>query len=792
MALFINFFQIISLLFSNFFSFIPSYKQVFDYGVETSEAQFSCTPIDVVFVIDQSLDLQKDDPSGSRILAVRWVINLLGASNLLECQDTVDRVAVITYSDEFSEPLGLTWIRLNEKSDAPFKNWSNEYRNIASKINPKFEGNRNIEAMKDALSEASYILRQAPDEGAKERKKVVVLISGGDGTPCTEKFPCGYEDVKKYKREIEDLLSKNYKGISLYVITFGADPGIDYMGTPYGFGMFWNTESSKYSGKYDALGKGGVEIARVLMKDLQSLGKWSRLHEVCGSVDIEPFTEYLFFSVFNNLSLSRVTFHSQGVNPPPEPTTPLFMDVNNESKKIFDLNYLFKYPVAGRWEFDAPCSSGDSVVFMQSTYVQQLTHQLVALEKNGQNVQQVSNPIPQYKEVSPTYDPERPYFLRLQVVDSSGEPFPNQLNYLADGKIFIKSPGGSEYTISTLFSNGYYTTIEPLPVNEVGDYSWKAELIYPSFGTSQEINKNALLDEGKYTVYQVEPFILQIESPSSGQVIPIHGHLFDRFMKVLPVEVRVRVKWRDEGEKVLNLEDALGDATLVKAIISYEDSSGKHEQERILYRSSSDPLLYRGEINNLPSLKGAYFLKVSLEGQYNQENFRYVEDLNSSKIEFIREDGLYQQPRFYIFSFIGFVFMIIILSFIYQHTNNVSGFLVFTSPVDNISPFEVIDLRKYYRRKIKISRDELIGRCRLLKDIELIEVKRNGFFWGDTQSILVKLSPSSLKERLEVSLTSNDRISLIDQNFLPFDVFFDPLAHENRQVRDKYIDDKGE
>jgi hypothetical protein len=242
--------------------------------------------------------------------------------------------------------------------------------------------------------------------------------------------------------------------------------------------------------------------------------------------------------------------------------------------------------------------------------------------------------------------------------------------------------------------------------------------------------------EGKYSVAPLTPFILQIESPSLSSHVPVHGNLFDHWLQVRPIDVKVGLQLKDSDDAVVPLERMLkGDTKKTIKIVLYHPTSQSTE-EVWLEPSSTDPLMFVGKIGSELVAAGDYSMKASFEGQYDKENFRLALNPEGERVEFHRADGILESPQFYYL--LMFILIFIAMWFAWQEvwkrTNLAKGYLLFIPPGQEMKPFAVLDLSEQRRRKVVYNQESLHAQSWLLSNLVSVVVDSPRFF-GDMQKI---------------------------------------------------------
>ncbi|GEM_PF-2242802 len=164
---------------------VPTLAQ--DAPADDTAIAATCTPIDLIVILDQSNSMGTTDPGGLRVDAVHSVIDILFSNAALNCRGTTHRVGVIGFGDS-AQPL----IDLDAGSITildPVSDWVSASDRLKSRVRTDALGNTSFH---DALDLANRWFQSAPPpprvmppDSPPEPPRQRVLLMVTDGAPCT-------------------------------------------------------------------------------------------------------------------------------------------------------------------------------------------------------------------------------------------------------------------------------------------------------------------------------------------------------------------------------------------------------------------------------------------------------------------------------------------------------------------------------------------------------------------------------------------------------------------------------
>ncbi len=671
----------------------------------------SCIPVDLIFLVDQSYDMADFDPKNMREQSIKWIINYLGYDRLFECPDIVNRVGFIGIG-ELENQVDLTPIR-PDPTDPKFSvSWEKTLDELMNEMAINQPSDRTFDSLKSALEKGIQTLNDAPNIGTEQRGKAIVLIMAGDGDPCTPST-CTHYQVRGEQTELMDVLDGE-NGLdassSFSVITYG-DGSYNKYRTRAGdknFAEFWKDIVEKHNGRYEYLRKGSVSTAKFIMDLLLELSPHPDVQYVCGLADVDPMLDKVGINVISETPLNNLNFRmSQSLS------NILGMsavkDLGNlvhpasQSNPENVVYFLYEQPTAGSWEFELNCNNNKALAYMQSDRAQHL----IIIEPQ--------DTLPQFKKGNSLFDPENPYYFKFSVGSSPEKPLEDSPGYQADVAGSVSGGGDEPLPLTFDYKDGIFTSKEALPTDHANQYSVHVELKVPH--VNGKTGDFLISYDGEYTVAARTPFKLELLSPSADSRVPIHGNPFDHWMMVRPFKVVVRLQPADIGEDGVDLKQAiLGNReSAIKIVLLSPD---QEVEEAWLTPSPTDPLQYIGQLGEKIYRPGKYSMSIEFVGEYDKSKFLLI-DSDNSRIEFRRQDSVFEYPQFYqtLGALLLTIFFCLVIYYIIIKTNQTAGYLLFIPPGEGMLPFHVLDLSEKKRRYVRYRDNELKDQNFLLSNL---------------------------------------------------------------------------
>lgn len=706
----------------------------------------SCAPVDLVFVVDQSEEMNKLDPNGMRIDAIKWMINFMGYDQILHCPNITHRVKVIGFNNEQSEDMPLESISPAMSSSEPWRDWEDKYQELTSSLLTHNSGARDFSSLKKALENATENL---PAIGTGERKKVIVLIIGGGGSWCPDQYCDEYRvnGPNGQERELSEMLrDADMDEFSFWAIVYGRD-------VRYSLTQFWEETAKEHGGILYNRGTGNIETGKTLKEIFLNVSPRldSDIKEICGPFYIDPLLEKAGFNILLENAEKKVKIRTANEQLPDDilasstqGTTLLYK--TNLGSPLKELYYLYGHPEPGLWEVEVDCNNKKALVVAQFARATRIS------------IVEPHSSLPQFKEDGRWHNPDDPHYLKFQIMDAQGSAVREYQPYAAFVTGMVRMPDGSEpYQLTFRYEDNLYISNEPLPVIEEGDYKVDIHMQIPSANPDLSDQYTNIISEGIYSVAPLTPFVIQIESPTPSDHVSVHGNLFDHWLNVKPIEVRVRLQLKDTDDPVTSSSQMLkGDPKKAVEVILYHPSSGG-EEKVWLEPSSTDPLLFVGNVGNKLISTGEYSIKASFVGQYDAEKYYPLQNPTGERLEFRRIDGPFESPFVYylLMSILAFVVAFLAGLEVYKRTNTATGYLLFVPPGKDMKPFTVLDLSEQKKRKVFYSKAMLQKHHWLLSNLESITVNSPSLI-GNTQQVII--AEANVEKDLNIDERSENAI----------------------------------
>jgi von Willebrand factor type A domain len=732
----------------------------------------ACFSLDVVFVIDQSDSMSSgtgriaNDPTDQRVYAVRWAIDWLADNAYDICPQAVHRVGIISFGSSASIDLPLTEIAPRNEAD---------YVSIRSvlkqQVEPKIMGQTNPQL---AFELAAQMLNDAgPVPSAGPRKRAVIFMT--DGEPCVEELGCvagnnNRMDFLTYADNMSAYVNQEmpfaptllqqenclkavrakYQGqevppdeLNGCLVKYNVAPQ-DYEKNVYVWTMLLHKGaaysrllrdiyvkmSESHGGAVIDLRENKQDIPNTFLDILTNLAgvKATRLN--CGNLAVNPYlseARFVFFKISEDTSVRLIYYDSTGAEHVLEngKSDGGFNVVEHYSEGTNE-RYVLSTPYPGIWVFESDDCTGIDAYYEEiqfdiggrsSVKILPPEGDPVSLDKSYSDIQVVKH------ADKPFYDPQKPYYLEISMVDTAGNVIlpVGDAFFQAQLSVTITTPDGQAhpYEMEWLPDKQVYRSSTPLELPVQGDYSIKvsADSVKREYPYAP-IDRNAtpkdiftsqrhlfdysdtfrvvcpgldLVDRCPWATYTatdgcvvcpIKDFKINVISPGQGQNIgPVHATILKGWqLKVNPFQLAVQISTSD-GKP---LDGILSDPNQpVKLTISY----GGHSQEVAYVRDTADPTKYIATVKNMDA-QGTYKLDVQLVSDYSE----FYKPTNSSiSSSFSRIDGPWNQAQTYLILLyiILVMFALFILYNILIRTNPVRGILTFThydgEPIASIS-----------------------------------------------------------------------------------------------------------
>jgi hypothetical protein len=636
-----------------------------------------CYALDIVFLIDQSTSMGGDretapnDPTDQRVEAARWVLNRLGYDRLFLCPAAVHRMGVISFGGD-REPSTIVDLELAETEIDPdpaaeLDVWQRRREGLKQEIEARDLDSTDI---KSAFAEAKRMFDDAlPLEGVPRRRAIILL---SDGQPCVRGLGCVYGEytfpVARYMDEMKDQIERDLpfdrdapqESTYIWLVALNvARPMPSYVANT------WEEIVGSHGGAVIPLSANRADIPDAFYRILRELAPWGPgAWEIkCGPVYVDPYLESATFHLFRDDESLRVSIEyeidGQTLLVQGGEGDVAAMGLQDYAADGPNEMYHFRRPEPGLWTVTSD-NCERFVAWFEPLFVESY-------------LTEPQEPLPLYDDPGSNHDPYDPHYLSYRVVEKkTGDPFPEHADYPLSIQSVITAPDGSTSLLELYQeSDGVFVSSEPLPVSQVGEYTFETR------GTSHgtDPSKSDLLvileDQGSYDVFATVPVELVIEQPAQDETLPLHGGLLGEQLTLRSVQTRVYLA--DRAGNRLNPTTVL-EGDLDQAFVATVSSGGKQESINLL-QDSEAPDYFIGHSTKLDS-EGLYELTVELVGDHDP-HYRLVAP--TAQVAFWRVDSLWTRPITYqsMLALTLALLASLLGLFIYMRTSPVRGYLVF-------------------------------------------------------------------------------------------------------------------
>ena len=555
----------------------------------------ACSPIDVVFLIDQSTsmsDASGNDPTEQRKYAVQSAIDLMADIALDSCPGVIHRVGVISYGSTAEVDLPLSEIGPFNAAE-PDVAYSRRDQLKAS-VRATTLGQTNPS---DAFAQAKAMIDNAAplNDGEQPRKRAIIFVT--DGIPCVdndlglcspaypagqymvglqEKINAGFtfdtialareqclQAVRDAQADPEAELPfderqrcltehpagpESYDNSTFIWVLLMRDAGRPYPTSVYNI---WQNIVNHYAGRLLDLSNNRQAIPTAFRGILEQLTGVRAARLECGNFAVNPYLKKAVFN-FNKFEPSvKVTLSYTDISGN-EHTL-----VDNTHSGGFDVTehlvsgpnerYELAYPYPGLWSISSEdCNNLDA--FYQP------------IEAAAQSV--LMPPVVAQYDLPPFYNPDAPLHLGFQFIDAETRrvvPQADHSQFALDVTAEVIGPDDTRtYTLDKVPNEELYRTSDPLPVSTPGNYTVKFRVItnwhegepnIVSTDYTEVFNAERVLLEqtSGFQVRPVIPFRLDVITPALDEtMVPIHVSPGpDSLPTLAPIPVRLRLINRD-------------------------------------------------------------------------------------------------------------------------------------------------------------------------------------------------------------------------------------------------------
>lgn len=532
----------------------------------------ACSPIDVVFLIDQSSSMSDsssgNDPLEQRKYAVQVAIDLMADIALDSCPGIIHRVGIISYGSTAEVDLPLSAVGPFNPAEPDVAYGRRDELRATARAATLGQTNPS-----DAFAQAKAMLDSAAplNDGDQARKRAIIFVTDGipcvdnDLGPCGDNYPAGQYMVRLQNEinagftfdpvalareqclqavrdaqadpdaplpfdERQRCLTENQAGPQSYEnstfiwVLLMRNGGRTYPTSVYNI---WENIVNHYAGRVIPLSDNRQEIPTAFRGILEQLTGVRAARLECGNFAVNPYLKKAVFN-FNKFDPSvKVTLsyvdtagtehvlvdnvHDGGFN-----VTEHLVSGANE-------RYEIAYPYPGLWSISSEdCNNLDA--FYQP------------IEAAAQSV--LLPPVVAQYDLPPFYNPDAPLHLEFQFIDAETRqvvPQADHSQFALAVTAEVNGPDGTEtYQLEKVANEEVYRTTDPLPVNIAGNYTVKFRVatnwhegepnIVSTDYTAVFAAERVLLEQTSgFQVRPVIPFRLDVVTPAAGQtLVPVH------------------------------------------------------------------------------------------------------------------------------------------------------------------------------------------------------------------------------------------------------------------------------
>ena len=161
----------------------------------------SCSNLDVIFIVDQSDSMSRNDPTENRKNAVIGMIDLLVDLAMNQCPDSHHRVGVISFGAKENSRVDIEMYDIDPVT-------ASDARRIREDLRPRvMADNLGTTYPESAFIAAEKMFRQNELGDPEPRKRVVIFIT--DGLPCSP-LQCEGADYNATTGSLVSLINDHF------------------------------------------------------------------------------------------------------------------------------------------------------------------------------------------------------------------------------------------------------------------------------------------------------------------------------------------------------------------------------------------------------------------------------------------------------------------------------------------------------------------------------------------------------------------------------------------------------
>jgi hypothetical protein len=680
-----------------------------------------CYGIDLVIIVDQSGSMSREiivgdqtfppnDPNNRRVEAVYHAMDWLASNRLGLCTDVVHRIGVVGFGTD-----AKVYIPLNEGIISPdnHEDWVETFYRFR---NQYYGEDLGITSTKRGFEVAQELYSEAGEIGDAPRKNLMIMITDGKPNPLGR--GSSYEAQVFYLNEMKEFIQDNFyfdesiiareEAMQRVINIYGSLDQIpvevrnnvlaDYPVTPDAYqssyfvffmamndampyldtvgGMFEEIAEMQGGVLFD-LDDNEISVLTTINQILSRVTGLSSLVVDCDPIAVLPYLSGVsldFYKLSSAIEVIIVLDSHELINGGDMfggDGDASFWGVDGYSVYGATEHYLFRQPPGGIWEFKTDVCRDIKASF-------RVFKPEIVLEE--------SNLVfPHYPSPDDKFDPSTPYNFRFYIEDSNtGIPLVNDENYPIDMIADITMPGGEVEQVKFDFDiddNHWLSTA--VPVYEQGTASFvltaEAECVgYPSELCPEPVF-SVVSWEGEYLIGEVNHIVWSIIEPVDGSVSELNGPPLA--LPLLPLDVEIEVRNQDNTP-----------LSYPEWVVSGEDSQNVFSAKLILPDGDviTKPLVARADnparfyttfdfLDDGRFVQGTYDLEVSMRDAWQRDQF--FPELTQQSVSFTRQNPFFRTQWFWngVKILSGVTVAAILGKIIYDHTNVVTGSLVFSN-----------------------------------------------------------------------------------------------------------------
>ncbi len=714
-----------------------------------------CSNLDVIFIVDQSDSMSRNDAIKNRKYAVEGMIDILVDLAMNQCPDSRHRIGVISFGAEERTRVDVELYDIDPGT-------ATDARRIREELRPRvIADNLGSTYPEPAFVEAEKMFERNQVDEAEPRKKAIIFIT--DGLPCGKSGCEGSDynantialrslvdgrfsfasdlksresclaDVRKDYQNNTPPVEKTTACLESYPVSFESYGESTYLFTL----LLHNSDEDYVPSAISQLDGMSQDYSGYVRKNQRQNQIPSSLREILSqlvgvrpslltgpSFAVNPYLNRMIVTAYKQSADVQFTLSYKDAEGTThtiqggQATGGFTLDPDNGYYQ-FGANetYTILNPYPGIWNMSTSNPSGLDVFYqpIQSDFRQTAPF----------------SQIPQYDR-EPFFNEADPFNLEFTLFDDSNNGAvilqSDKALFAIDVQANVTDPDGKEitYPLKWDIDKKNFIAEQPLQVPLAGTYKisivgktriHEGEPVVESANENQVFDKTLTLFsvDGEFSGLDVTPFEIVALSPVTGETkIGIHGTIMDGWP--LPVSVfPVRVKITDENGNILPNPDSIfiNQEDAITAQLTYlpkvEDGEEDEELEEainteiiILQPDPAVPGEFIGQFQNF-GYEGSHILTLTVGvDKMEQGYWTYRREV---KVEFSRDDCLMCRTSTY-YGILGIIIATILTIIAYNiaiRTNKVSGSLILvdgSAPIAEFGLYNGTNFRKIKNREL--------------------------------------------------------------------------------------------